>query len=545
MSDDEYGSDQEFEEDGDGDGEDDGPEVDTVALAAMVEGMDDDSVLTLFASANEALKVLEAKNSEDLAPLSADNLALTKQLIDFMEASEIDAIGIDTASSSSGPGSGLGPSPDPDDGGEDVEAAETAEATEAAPRQGWYLRLSYSVCTAEKPCSKLFSSVIADLTPVTFMAKVAELEEDRAARLESWRKARRAEAVKTLRAKKRAWVKDQAVQVKPYKRTKTRTSAAKAMADTAEALGDAAASHLDTILKAGQRRSAITEGTGPGTGLGTGPGTGIGLVPVPDPTNEDQIEALVGDPPGYEAVSYRNGKGGSKFPVRGKLPLTGALTRRQLLGEVLYCMIVERSKGRKAKLTVTGAKGRPRALVEGDVVPPEVRTNCVALRGVREAKARVGRRSRRERAMQRAVMAACEPRVRAYLEVLSPEDTKVKRVMDTDGVKRTLIFKTVEEPKLRKPINMWDVSTLVEAAVEAVLAPADLDAVMEDAGRLLNDRVTSALLTAMLKKTTELEAERTVKVTRVKINRTGAVPIAAAVGAGVGAGAGVDVGELL
>ena len=537
----------------DTDDEDDLGEVDMEALQAMIDAEeDDDVVLTRFAEANEALKTLEAKHSEELAPLNADNLLLTKTLIDFMEASNIDAIGIGTNGDGDADGDDAAPDTEKKSRGEegDDEASECGGGGGGAGPGPWYLRLSYPTCAGEKPCPKLFSSVLADLTPESFMAKVEELEEDRAARREAWEKARRTEVIKQLRKDKREWVKAQSVQVKPLKRLKTRTSAAKAMADTAAALGAGAIGGVDVILKAGQKRSAIV-----GLGEDDGGGSEIGMPALklgkeaPDPTNEAQIAALMGPLPVYEAVLYRNGKNGSKFPIRGKLPLVGALTNRQLLAEVLYCMIVERTKGRKAKLTVTACKGRPKVLVEGSLLRGDVRTHCIALREAREAKAAAARRGRRERAMQKAIMTVCEPRVRAYLDTRAHDDFKEKRIMESEGVKRTLIIQKVEEPKLRKPINMWDVSTLVEASVEAALPASVLDAVFGDGGGggggtggsarvtdMLKGEVTSKLLATMLRKTSDLETERTIKVTRVKINRFAATAVPGPDATGAAAG---------
>jgi hypothetical protein len=488
---DEVASDAEGGSDDENGGDED---VDLEALALIIQGMEDEEVLTQFTAANEQLRELESQAAAELGPVNTEKLQLSTLLIQFMQDSNLDAIEL----------------ADPEGG------------------DPWYMRLGQTVVTASKPSPKLFSAVISDLTPETFRDKVVELEDDRTERLAKWTAAQREQAIKTLRAQKREWTKVQKDSITaPYSK-RPRTSAAKAMAATAVALGGKAVANVKTILKAGLKRSAIVEGEGEGGGGSGGAVAGDGDRP-PDPTDEAQIAALMAPPPPWEPERFRTGRGGVKNPTRPQLPLTGQLTRRQLLAEVLYVMIVERSKGRRWKIEIRSTKGRPKVLLEAGQVPVDVLTKCQALRSAREQYASLAAEWRKKKALQGTIMRMCEPRIRAYLEATDPEHKKSKRILPCgDGeAQRTITIVAVEEPKVTKSLNMWDVSTLVDAAVAEVakaMPTMDMDALFDGAARLIDDRVTSTLLTSILAKTSDMETERTTTVSRVKVIRAGAVP---------------------
>jgi hypothetical protein len=560
--------DEEGEEEGDEYGAED-VDIDLDALGRILAGMSDEEVLTQFTTANETLRDLEQLANAELAPLNTQKLQLAQVLIEFMLASSLDAIELlppEARKRKTGTGTGTtrtGTQTQPDGAdqssktkkaastaskrkragagaGAGTGAGAEAESPEApeAPEGTWYLRLGQTVITASKPSAKLFLEVLSGLTPEVFREKVVELEDDREERLAKWNAKQREEAMKKLRAMKREWTKSQKDKLTvPYSMKKpARTSAARAMADTAALLGGNAASNVDIILKAGRKRSAFVGDVSSGAGAGGGAGSGGGgSGTVPDPTDEAQIAALMEPPPSRATERFRSGKGGTKNPMRPQLPLAGKLTKRQLLAEVLYVLIVEKSKGRRWKVEVRTQKGRPKALLEGDRVPTEVAVQCEALRQAREEFSAVAAAWRRKKAVQNTMMRMCEDRVRRYLEAIDPEEKRSKRILSCgDKGTRTVTIASVEEPKVSKSLTMWDVSTLVDAAVELAartLPALHMDSVFDlsaggaaaAAARLIDERVTSTLITSMLQGTKEIEASRTTTVQRVKVIRAGVV----------------------
>jgi hypothetical protein len=551
KTDHDHDADADADDDGDGDdGDDDDDEGDEDLLMdreAFVAALPDgESVLAVYAQANDELHALRELSSAACKPLREEKDVLRKELLAFLEARGLDAVKVN-----------------------DKFVARVKSVRQSAIN------------------AELLAKVMSDLTLSQFRECLDTIEAARVARVEAWRKTQRAAALKTLRAAKAAAKKAEKAAGRGGRgrggaggrargRGRGRGSAAargavmaRAMADAAAARGEAAAEDIDGVLRAAEE---VLQSPTPGpvaVPAGVEDAAPTVTVDADADTLEADIEKLIAPFPPDETERFRRMRGGVMYPQRVAPPAGRPLTRREVLSEVLYTLVAKRVNQPSFTLAVravppggkkayeasqaaveaeadadaggSGPTPSPAAAVRvpkivdaaalDDADKESVMERCLALQATQAQLSRLGADNAHKRVALRATVKACEPRLQAYLKEADPETLKARRAMETAEGIRTVTVSSVTETKAGKKLTMWDVSVIVDAAVATAAAvfgsKLDLDAPFDptrDVLELLTPPVASCLLTEILNRTANVLEERLQDVSRVKIHRGAVAP---------------------
>jgi hypothetical protein len=233
-------------------------------------------------------------------------------------------------------------------------------------------------------------------------------------------------------------------------------------------------------------------------------------------------------PPQHECVMRGKGKAcPSRAPLVGVRP-----SMRQLVSSTLYQAIHGAHKVIRPVLVLDSTPGRSTP-VAAAACPAAVATAADTFCSATAKYARAVAAIAKPRRMLRQVLATCEPVLQKYVVDVSPADRLVRRLAPPDvhasgGPGGTFKVQVRSGRKWNKPLTMWDVSRVVDAAVDALAASMHADerrsfeqpprAPREVADWLATSRVREQLLTEIEAQLTALRSEREVEYERVSIH---------------------------
>jgi hypothetical protein len=246
---------------------------------------------------------------------------------------------------------------------------------------------------------------------------------------------------------------------------------------------------------------------------------------------------VAAEAPPVQPAAIMRGKGRAN-PTRPPL-VTAVPTMRELLRAVLYRAVHATHKVVKPVLVLDTKPGRDAvtpAAACGAAVEAAVKNFC----GATTAYARAAAANAKVTRPLREALARCSDTVQRYIMENHPADRKLRRLKP--GSAEEYFTLKVEKARVwEKPLKLWDVSCVVDAAVDAVAASlrdGSLDrpcAPGDVACWMANPAVRDALLRAVQSQLAALERERVVE--KPVLRQTASRPRA---GAGAGAGGSDD-----
>jgi hypothetical protein len=470
-----------------------------------VDALDEEQVVALYIKSTEDMKAIQKQISEKVTPMRLRAATLRSQILEFMDSAGASTVKVDD----------------------------------------WFVSKGNRACATAAIEAGLLDGVVSDLTPEVLTRKAQEIEQARQARraaflqggptaigLKSKTKKRNTSSVAS--ASKRSRTSSVGTATDGADGGTDTISIASSVPETPLIGGKPAVGSVAKLLArrayfpASGGRPAGAEGVAGDGGGGEGAASGIVF-------------------PEESAVVYHG-----KWAQRAPPPLAPeALTRKQVLAEVLYTMVEERCRGQKTTLrwsakpsaavaaaakkpAVAGDDAPPPVLVEA---PPEVAEVCKTWRQVHDAMPKTYAETIGPRAAAKVAKSMCEPRLRAFLASQGPLRRDVPLAATGDGgsdtdAKRTISLEVEAEGKLqvKTRMSMWDVSKLVDTAAEAVLqklgvCPDEAFSPESDAEQLCEDFAKGFLRDTVLELVNERETQALVQASpKIKARR---LPVAA------------------
>ena len=436
-----------------------------------IEEMDKDSLVATLATCNEKVMELKVDYGAAIAPLAKEVRELKERVTAYMSDNGIECMQLN----------------------EDM-----------------YLRLFHRVGGGETLTPLLFMNVVNGLTPAVFKTRAREIEASRLQRLDAWMEKTRKDIRKGFasarggRGRGRGRGRGAAAARAPPKRV-TKRAKIECMANAAQSLGCSAASHVSEILQAkpeaAPARDEEDEGEGGGGGGASGDDDdGLSL--------DERVERALRRTPFPEASVKYVGKNNAY--AQRPLPSIGRpLTAREMFVEVLYGIIKDRHKPVKPIVIVDTRPGKSSVVVTSGPKTFFTQASRYVDLKARVAAAQVGNREKRREYVK--AMNLCKTRLLPLLG-----NSKYEASMPTSGGLRTICIEVVKKEEVKKRLNLWEMSKMLDAASEGIESKATADAPVG----LLTEAVMSHLIESVLRQISTFTTECTTCVERVRIRRS-------------------------